>query len=79
MREHLQSEDDARALLRRVFVTPANLRPDYENKTLRVEMHRLGSPLQDAAVAKLCQELTAAEIPFPTTDLKLVYCQVGSP
>jgi hypothetical protein len=78
LREHLQREDDARALLRRVFVTPANLRPDYEQNTLRVELHRLGSPLQDAAVAKLCDELTATETRFPTTELRLIYRQVGS-
>jgi len=64
--------------MRRVFVTPANLRPDYERKTLTVELHRLGSPLQDAAVEKLCEELTATETSFPTTDLRLVYLQVGS-
>ena len=78
LREHLQREDDQRALLRRVFVTPANLRPDYEQKTLLVELHRLASPLQDLAVAKLCEELTATETTFPTTDLKLIYRQVGS-
>lgn len=78
VREHLQRDDDARALLRRVFVTPANLRPDYEQKTLLVELHRLGSPLQDAAVAKLCEELNATESRFPTTDLRLIYRQVGS-
>jgi hypothetical protein len=79
LREHLQRDDDARALLRRIFVTPANLRPDYQQKTLTVELHRLGSPLQDAAAAKLCEELTATETLFPTTDLKLIYRQVGSP
>jgi hypothetical protein len=78
LREHLQREDDARALLRRVFVTPANLRPDYQQRTLTVELHRLGSPLQDAAVAKLCEELNATQTCFPTTDLKLIYRQVGS-
>ncbi len=78
LREHLQREDDTRTLLRRVFVTPANLRPDYDQKTLLVELHRLGSPLQDAAVAKLCEELTATETKFPTTDLRLIYRQVGS-
>lgn len=78
LREHLNREEDARALLRRVFVTPANLRPDYEHKTLLVELHRLGSPLQDVAVAKLCEELTATETKFPTTDLRLIYRQVGS-
>lgn len=78
LREHLLRDDDARALLRRVFVTPANLRPDYDQKTLLVELHRLGSPLQDAAVARLCEELTATETKFPTTDLRLIYRQVGS-
>ena len=79
LREHLQREDDTRALLRRVFLTPANLHPDAGRKILVVELHRLGSPLQDAAVGKLCEELTATETCFPTTDLKLVYRQVGSP
>lgn len=78
LREHLNREEEARALLRRVFVTPANLRPDYDQKTLLVELHRLGSPLQDVAVAKLCEELTATETKFPTTDLRIIYRQVGS-
>ena len=78
LREHLNREDDARALLRRVFITPANLHPNYQQKTLLVELHRLGSPLQDAAIAKFCEELTATETLFPTTDLKLIYRQVGS-
>lgn len=78
LREHLQRGDDTRALLRCAFVTPANLRPDYDQKTLLVELHRLGSPLQDAALAKVCEELTATETKFPTTDLRLIYRQVGS-
>jgi len=79
VREYLGREQDARALLRRVFVTPANLRPDYSEGTLTVQVHRLGSPLQDAAVAKLCEELTASQTTFPTTSLRLIYRQVGSP
>lgn len=78
VREHLGREDDAGALLRRVFVTPANLRPDYAESTLTVEVHRLGSPLQDAAVAKLCEELTATQTHFPTTSLRPIYRQVVS-
>ena len=78
LREHLHREDDTRALLRRVFVTPANLRPDDEQKTFLVELHRLGSTLQDLAVAKLCAELTATETRFPTTDLKLIDRPVGA-
>lgn len=78
VREALARDDDARALLRRLFVTPANLRPDPVAKTLTVEIHRLGSPLQDAAIAHLCQALNETETYFPTTDLRLLYRQVGS-
>jgi Transposase protein len=78
VREYLQREDDARALLRRVFLTSADLRPDYENNTLTVQLHRLGSPLQDAAVAQFCDQLNATETVFPTTGLRLIYRQVGS-
>jgi hypothetical protein len=35
--------------------------PDYAAKTLPVEIHRLGSALQDAAVAQLCVTLTATD------------------
>jgi len=78
LREFLQRDDDTRALLRRVFLTPADLRPDYPNRTLTVQLHRLGSPLQDAAVAQLCDQLNVTETVFPATDLRLVYRQVGS-
>jgi hypothetical protein len=78
VREALARDDDARALLRRLFVTPANLRPDPIAQTLTVELHRLGSPLQDAAVAHLSQLLTDSETLFPTTNFRLIFRQVGS-
>lgn len=79
VRETLARTDDARALLRRLFMTPANLRPDYAEKTLTVELHRCGSALQDATIAQLCETLTATETTFPTTNLRLIYRQVVSP
>lgn len=78
VRETLARTDDARALLRRLFMTPANLRPDYAEKTLTVELHRCGSALQDATIAQLCETLTATETTFPTTNLRLIYRQVVS-
>ena len=78
LREGLAREDDARALLRMLFVTPANLRPDYAQNTLTVELHRMCSPLQDAAISKLCETLTATETCFPTTNLRLIFRQIGS-
>ncbi len=76
--DHLSRHDDLRALLRRLYATPVNLRPDPEKNTLTVEVHRLGSPLQDAAIQELCTLLTETETVFPTTELRLIYRQVGS-
>ncbi|MFY9268515.1 MAG: putative transposase [Candidatus Manganitrophaceae bacterium] len=42
------------------------------------KIHRMGSALQDAAVEKLCALLTDTETIFPTTNLRLIYRQVGS-
>ncbi len=78
LNDHLARGDDVRALLRRLYTTPVNLRPDVQAKTLTVELHRMGSPLQDAAIAELCKTLTETETTFPTTSLRLVYRQVGS-
>jgi hypothetical protein len=78
VREVLKRSDDARALLRRLYTTPVNLRPDTQAKTLTVEVHRMGSAVQDAAIAHLCEILTETETLFPTTDLRLIYRQIGS-
>jgi hypothetical protein len=78
LEDPLARGDDVRALLRRLYTTPVNLRPDPNAKTLTVEIHRMGSPLQDAAIAELCKTLTDTETTFPTTQLRLIYRQVGS-
>ncbi len=77
--DHMARGDDVRALLRRLYTTPVNLRPDLKARTLTVEIHRMGSPLQDAAIAELCRTMTEMETTFPTTQLRLIYRQVGSP
>ncbi len=46
-------------------------------KTLTVQLHPLGSALQDAAVRHLAAELTATETTFPGTDLRLVFSLAG--
>ena len=78
LKDHMARGDDVRALLRRLYTTQVNLRPEVQAQTLTVELHRMGSPLQDAAIAELCKTLTDTETTFPTTSLRLVYRQVGS-
>jgi len=73
VRETLARRDDARALVREILRTTADLRPDARQKTLTVRLHPLGSALQDAAVRHLADELTATETVFPGTDLRLIF------
>lgn len=78
LRETLNRSDDARALLRQIYHTEADLTPDLKAKTLTVRLHHLTQAAHDTAVRYLCKELTATETIFPGTDLRLVY-ELGSP
>jgi hypothetical protein len=77
VREKLKRSDDARALLRQIYDTEADLMPDLEAKTLTVHLHHLTQAAHDTAVRYLCDELTTTETIFPGTDLRLVY-KLGS-
>jgi len=77
-REKLARLDDARAFIRQVFQSAADLRPDHQLKTLTVRVHRLTTVSHDAVLEHLCGELTATETIFPGTDLRLIYQPVGS-
>ncbi|MBI5278167.1 MAG: hypothetical protein HY854_17085 [Burkholderiales bacterium] len=78
VREKLARTDDARALVRQVLGSAADLCPDPAAKTLTAQLHRLSSGIHDLALEHLCAELTATETVFPGTDLRLIYEPVGS-
>lgn len=77
LRDKLARDDDARALIRQVYQSEVDLRPDLRAKTLTVRLHHLAQNIHDVAVRHLCAELTATETVFPGTDLRLIY-QLGS-
>ena len=77
-RERMQRLDDARALMRQLYRTEADLIPNSENKTLTVRLHPLTAKTHDHAIRHLCEELNATETIFPGTDLRLVYEVIGS-
>ena len=77
LRESLARSEDARALLRQIYNTEADLFPDPETNTLTVRLHHLTQPAHDSALQKLCQQLNETETLFPATQLRLVY-KVGS-
>lgn len=77
LRERLARSDDARALLRQIFETEADLTPDLVANTLTVRLHHLTQAAHDQAIEQLLAELNATQTIFPGTDLTLVF-KLGS-
>jgi prepilin-type processing-associated H-X9-DG protein len=77
-REPMHRLDDARALMRQLYRTAADLIPDQINNTLTVRLHPLTANVHDQAIRHLCDELNATETLFPGTNLRLVYQIIGS-
>ena len=77
LREHLARSDDARALLRQIFDTEADLIPDLAANTLTVRLHHLTQAAHDQAIEQLLADLNATQTVFPGTPLTLVF-KLGS-
>ena len=73
LREHMARTDDARALLREIFCTEADIYPDESAGTLTVQLHRLSNACSDSLAAKLAEELNATETIFPGTNLRMTF------
>jgi hypothetical protein len=73
LRQHMARTDDARALLREIFVTAADLCPDEVAGTLTVNLHHLSNACSDQLAAQMAEELNATETVFPGTNLKMVF------
>jgi hypothetical protein len=77
LREHIARTDDARALLRQIFDTEADLTPDLLTNTLTVRIHHLTQAAHDQAIQQLLAQLNATQTAFPGTHLTLVF-KLGS-
>jgi hypothetical protein len=73
LRDVLARSDDARALLREIFTTEADLIPDEENGTLTVRLHHLTNHMSDEAARFLAKQLNASQTYYPATNLRLIY------
>ena len=73
LRKHLANEAEARALIRELFVSSADLQPDDALGTLTIRIHRMASPAHDRAIALLLADLTATEFRHPETGHLFIY------
>ena len=76
LRRHLKNEDQARALIRDLFVASADIEPDAHAKTLTIRVHRMANPAQDKAIAALLEELTQQGFCHPETGARMIYTLV---
>lgn len=73
LKKHLNKEEEARALLREIFVTDADLDPDNIAGTLTVHLHHMTTPAHDKAVATLLEDLNKREFRHPQTNARMIY------
>jgi len=76
LRRHLKNDDEARALIRDLFVASADIEPDERAKTLTIRVHRMANPAQDKAIASLLDELTQQGFCHPETGARMIYALV---
>jgi hypothetical protein len=73
VRPHLAKEEEARALVRELFVSSADLEPHAQDNTLTVRIHRMACPAHDKAMGALLADLTQAAFCHPETGMRLIY------
>lgn len=76
LRRYLNKEEEARALVRALFVSSADIAPDAQAKTLTVRIHRMASPVHDRVVASLLKDLNELDFRHPETGDKMIYSLV---
>ena len=78
LRNYITKKDEARSLVRQIFMTDADIEPDKENGILKIKIHNMTNPRNNGYVKKLCEVLNDSETIFPGTDLLLVYDLVSN-
>ena len=76
LRRHLNKEEEARAPVRALCVSSADLAPDVQAKTLTVRIHRMASPVHDRVVTSLLKNLNELDFRHPATGDKMIYSLV---
>jgi hypothetical protein len=76
LKRHLNKEEEARALVRELFISAGDIEPDEQSKTLTVRIHRMATPAHDKAIAALLEDLNSLGFCHPQTGQKITYALV---
>lgn len=78
LRGNILKKDEARSIVRQIFMTDADIEPDEEKAVLKVSIHNMTNPRNNRYVAELCEVLNESETTFPGTNLRLIYDLVSN-
>ena len=76
LKRHLNKEEQARALVRELFISAGDIQPEEATKTLIVRIHRMATPAHDKAIAALLEDLNSLSFCHPETGAKMLYSLV---
>ena len=76
LRKHLKTQDEARALVRELLISSADIEPDARANTLSIRIHRMACPAHDKAITALLRDLTEQEFRHPETGATMHYSLV---
>ncbi len=77
--EELVREDDARALLRDLYRSEADILPQLEQGILEVRVHAMANPRSNRAIQHLIGTLNDAAFAYPGTKLQLHFTSLAPP
>jgi len=63
----------ARRLLQDLYVTEADILPRSQDNLLHVRVHNASRPAANESLTKLFDELNAAEVCYPGTDMRMTF------
>ena len=72
------NKKDGRMILKEIFLSVADLIPDYANNKLKVRLHSMSTPRFNTVVQKLCELMNDTQSIYPGTNLVLEYESVAN-
>lgn len=73
LRPHLAKEEEARAMIRELCVSSADIEPNEQEQTLTIRIHRMACPAHDKAIGALLLELNELSFHHPETGMRMIY------
>ena len=78
LRSNILKKDEARTLVRQIFMTDGDIIPNEKQGILEIKIHNITNPRNNRYVQKLCDILNESEIIYSGTNLCLVYNLVSN-